>query len=420
MSRQFVFKTLAAAAVMAGALASAPAFAQQKFVTIGTGGVTGVYYAAGGAICRLVNKDRAKHGIRCSVESTGGSVFNVNTIKAGELDLGFSQSDVQYNATKGLGQFKDAGAWGDQRAVFSGMTFTAKMIARPGLVKEPGRMWSAGARPALQADVAEADAVDNAAEHAERELGPIDIWVNNATTTVFSRIREMTAEEFRRVTEVAYLGYVHGTLSALKRMLPRDRGTVVQVGSALAYRAIPLQSAYCAAKHAIQGFTESLRCELMHDGSHVRVTMVHMPALNTPQFGWNRTRMPRHPQPVPPIYQPELAAEAVYYAAFHDRVEMAVGWPTVAAVYGNRIAPRLLDRQLARTGFDSQQTDGPVQPGRPDNLWEPLPGDRGAHGAFDDRSWSFSPQFWANKNRKWLMLGACLVGSAAALWHVRR
>ncbi|HWQ53629.1 MAG TPA: SDR family oxidoreductase [Bryobacteraceae bacterium] len=272
----------------------------------------------------------------------------------------------------------------------------------------------------IQADVAEADAVDNAAEHAERELGPIDIWVNNATTTVFSRIREMTAEEFRRVTEVAYLGYVHGTLSALKRMLPRDRGTVVQVGSALSYRAIPLQSAYCAAKHAIQGFTESLRCELMHDGSHVRVTMVHMPALNTPQFGWNRTRMPRHPQPVPPIYQPELAAEAVYYAAFHDRVEMAVGWPTVAAVYGNRIAPRLLDRQLARTGFDSQQTDGPVQPGRPDNLWEPLPGDRGAHGAFDDRSWSFSPQFWANKNRKWLMLGACVVGSAAALWRVRR
>jgi NAD(P)-dependent dehydrogenase (short-subunit alcohol dehydrogenase family) len=257
-------------------------------------------------------------------------------------------------------------------------------------------------------DVADADAVERAAEKIEEEFGPIDVWVNNATVSVFSRVADMTPAEFRRVTEVTYLGCVNGSLAALRRMLPRNRGVIVQVGSALAYRAIPLQSAYCAAKHAIQGFTEALRCELMHDGSGVRVTMVHLPGLNTPQFGWNKTRLPRQPQPVPPIYQPEVAADAVFYAAHHHRREISVGYPTVGAIYGNRVAPGYLDRHLADTGFESQMTDEPVDPGRPSNLWEPLAGDRGAHGMFDSRSHSFSPQLWANTHRGWIAASALL------------
>jgi NAD(P)-dependent dehydrogenase (short-subunit alcohol dehydrogenase family) len=267
----------------------------------------------------------------------------------------------------------------------------------------------------LPADVADADAIERAATRVEQEFGPIDVWINNATVTVFSPIREMTAEEFRRVTEVTYLGYVNGTLAALRRMLPRDGGVIVQVGSALAYRAIPLQSAYCAAKHAIEGFTESLRTELMHDQSNVRVTMVHLPALNTPQFSWNRTRLPRHPQPVPPIYQPEVAADAVYFAARSRRRELIVGYPTVMAVYGNRVAPGLLDRKLAQTGYESQQTGTPVPPDRPDNLWNPLPGDRGAHGIFDDRAKRFSPQFWANTHRPLLALGGAALAALGYL-----
>src|SRR5687767_9952429 len=210
----------------------------------------------------------------------------------------------------------------------------------------------------LPVDVADAEGIETAAAHVERELGPIDIWVNNAMASVFSPIKEMTADEFRRVTEVTYLGYVHGTLAALRRMLPRDRGTIVQVGSALAYRSIPLQAAYCAAKHAVTGFTESLRCELIHDESRVRVTEVHMPALNTPQFGWVKSRLPRKAQPVPPIYQPEVAAEAIYWAAHHNRRELLVGWSTMQAVWGNKLVPGLIDRYLARTGYEGQQHDG--------------------------------------------------------------
>jgi NAD(P)-dependent dehydrogenase (short-subunit alcohol dehydrogenase family) len=267
----------------------------------------------------------------------------------------------------------------------------------------------------LPLDVADAEAVERAAARVEDELGAIDIWVNNATVSVFSPVKRMTSEEFRRVTEVTYLGCVYGTQAALKRMLPRNHGTIVQVGSALAYRAIPLQSAYCAAKHAIQGFTESLRSELMHDGSNVRVTMIQLPAINTPQFDWNKTRLPRRPQPVPPIFQPEVAAEAIYYGAHHPHREIKVGWPTVKAVYGNRLAAGYADRVLARTGYDSQQTDEPVEADRPDNLWNPLPGDRGAHGRFDEQAHDFSPLLWASTNRQWIGSAAgALVGFAAA------
>jgi NAD(P)-dependent dehydrogenase (short-subunit alcohol dehydrogenase family) len=248
-------------------------------------------------------------------------------------------------------------------------------------------------------DVADADQVESAAAQIEAEFGRIDIWINNATTSVFSPIKQMTAAEFRRVTEVTYLGYVYGTLAALKRMLPRDRGTIVQVGSALAYRGIPLQSAYCAAKHAIQGFCDSLRCELLHDNSGVRLTMVQLPALNTPQFGWVKSRLPRKARPVPPIFQPEVAAEAIYFAAHNPRRELYVGEPSVGVIVANKFVPGLLDHYLARSGYDSQQYDGAEDPNRPDNLWQPVPGDHGAHGAFDARAHSWSAQWWMNQHR---------------------
>ncbi|MEP7071425.1 MAG: SDR family oxidoreductase [Verrucomicrobiota bacterium] len=267
----------------------------------------------------------------------------------------------------------------------------------------------------LALDVADAAAVEAAAERVERELGPIDIWVNNAMVSVFSPIKQMTAEEFRRVTEVTYLGVVHGTLAALKRMLPRDRGTIVQVGSALSYRSIPLQSAYCAAKHAERGFTDSLRCELIHDESNVHVTMVQMPALNTPQFGWTKSRLPRKAQPVPPIFQPELAAEAIYFAAHARRRELRVGMPTVEAIVGNKVIPGLLDRYLGKTGYDGQQTDESEDPSRPNNLFEPVPGDHGAHGTFGARSSRRSEQFWATRNRGLLALGAAVLALGCAL-----
>jgi NAD(P)-dependent dehydrogenase (short-subunit alcohol dehydrogenase family) len=239
---------------------------------------------------------------------------------------------------------------------------------------------------ALPLDVADEDAVDAAAARVEEELGSIDVWVNNAMATIFARVGDITPAEFRRSTEVTYLGTVWGTMAALRRMVPRNRGTIVQVGSALAYRGIPLQSPYCGAKHAIQGFTESVRTELMHDGADVQVTMVQLPAHNTPQFSWGRSRMPRKPQPVPPIFQPEVAADAVYYAAHHRRRQLVVGWPTIKTIVGNKIAPGLADRYLARHGFADQQTDEPEEPRRPDNLFEPVPGDVGAHGRFDDRA----------------------------------
>jgi short-subunit dehydrogenase len=264
----------------------------------------------------------------------------------------------------------------------------------------------------LPVDVADATAVENAAESVERELGPIDVWVNNAMASVFSPVQEMQAEEYRRVTEVTYLGVVHGTLAALKRMLPRNRGTIVQVGSALAYRSIPLQSAYCGAKHAIAGFTDSLRCELMHDNSNVRVTMVQMPALNTPQFGWVKSRLKRKAQPVPPIFQPEVGAKAIYWAAHHQRREIYAAWPTVEAIVGNKLAPGLLDRYLGKTGFASQQTSEPEDPNRPNNLWEPVQGDHGAHGAFDRQAHETSWELKASLGRAWI--GAALAVIAAA------
>jgi short-subunit dehydrogenase len=224
----------------------------------------------------------------------------------------------------------------------------------------------------------------------------------------------MSPEEFERVTQVTYLGAVHGTLSALKRLKSRDRGSIVQVGSALAYRGVPLQSAYCAAKHAIQGFTESLRAELLHDGSHVHVAMVQLPALNTPQFDWNRSRMPRQPQPVPPIFQPELAADAIVWAVEHRRREVLVGWPTVKAVLGNSLTPWYVDRYLARFGYDAQQTEEPVSPDRPDNLFSPVPRDYGAHGRFDARARSSSAEWWMVKHRGAAL--ACTVAVAALAW----
>lgn len=271
-------------------------------------------------------------------------------------------------------------------------------------------------------DVADAEQVEAAAERIERELGPIDVWVNDAMVSVFSPVKEMTAEEFRRVTEVTYLGYVHGTLAALRRMLPRDRGAIVQVGSALGYRAIPLQAAYCAAKHAIVGFTEALRCELLHDESGVKVTMVQMPAFNTPQFDWVKSRLPRKPQPVPPIFQPEVGAKAIVYAAEHpNKREYWVGFPAVKAIVGERVAPGLLDRYLAKKGYDAQQTDGAADPDRPNNVWSPVPGDHGAHGRFDERSKGKSVQLWASLNRGLLALAAvgALSGVAAALLAAR-
>jgi NAD(P)-dependent dehydrogenase (short-subunit alcohol dehydrogenase family) len=263
----------------------------------------------------------------------------------------------------------------------------------------------------LPTDVADPEQVENAAAEVERKLGPIDIWVNNAMTSVFSPIKDMTPAEFKRVTEVTYLGYVYGTLAALKRMLPRDRGTIVHVGSALAYRSIPLQAAYCASKHAVLGFFSSLRTELLHDRSNVRTTMVQMPALNTPQFGWVKSRLRRKAQPVPPIYEPEVAARAIYYAAHHpSRREYYAAWSAVQAIVGNKLAPGFADRYLARKGYDAQQYDGAEDPHRPANLWSPVPGDHGAHGAFRARARAHSLELWAETHAKWLAGAAGLAG----------
>ncbi len=267
---------------------------------------------------------------------------------------------------------------------------------------------------ALPTDVSDPKQVEAAAAVVEKKFGPIDIWVNNAMVSVFSPFKLMTPEEFRRVTEVTYLGVVYGTMAALKRMLPRNRGVIVQVGSALAYRSIPLQSAYCGAKHGIHGFTDSIRCELIHERSNVHITMVQMPALNTPQFGWVKSRLPRKPQPVPPIYQPEVAARAIVWAAHHRRREVYVGSSTAVAILGQKIAPQMLDQYLGRTGYDSQQYDGEADPNRLDNLWKPVPGDHGAHGDFDQRARSRSTQLWLDRNRNLLLLaGLGLLGACA-------
>jgi NAD(P)-dependent dehydrogenase (short-subunit alcohol dehydrogenase family) len=239
---------------------------------------------------------------------------------------------------------------------------------------------------ALPCDVADAAAVEQAAARAEAELGPIDIWINNAMATIFSPLHGIEPDEYRQATEVTYFGTVWGTMAALRRMRERNRGTIVLVGSALAYRGIPLQAPYCGAKHAIKGFFESLRTELIHERSAIHLTMVQLPAHNTPQFSWGRTRMPRHPRPVPPIFQPEVAAQAIEYAAYRHPRQLYVGWPTVKAIFGNKVAPGFADRYLARQGYDAQQTSDPVDDNRPDNLFEPAPGDFAAHGIFDAES----------------------------------
>jgi glycogen debranching enzyme/short-subunit dehydrogenase len=266
----------------------------------------------------------------------------------------------------------------------------------------------------LPADVADARQVEAAADIVEREFGPIGIWVNNAMATIFAPFQEISPEEFERATKVTYLGYVYGTMAALSRMRPRDCGVIVQVGSALAHRSIPLQSAYCGAKHAIIGFTDSLRSELIHDCSNVHITVVNMPALNTPQFEWSRTRLPRHPQPVPPIFQPEVAAQAIVWAAHQRRREIDVGFPTVLATNGQKIAPGLGDRYLARSAYESQQTPDPVSSARPDNLFEPAAGEYSAHGTFDSQAHGASVQFWMNRNRSKLGVAAGLIGFAVA------
>jgi NAD(P)-dependent dehydrogenase (short-subunit alcohol dehydrogenase family) len=268
-------------------------------------------------------------------------------------------------------------------------------------------------------DVAEPDQVEAAAAAVEERFGPIDVWINNAMTTVFAEVKDIRSEEFRRVMDVNYLGAVNGTLSALARMLPRDRGAIVQVGSALAYRSIPLQSAYCASKHAVQGFTQSLRCELLHRKSKVRLSIVHLPGLNTPQFDHSKSRMPKKAQPVAPIYQPEIAAEAIYWAAHHRRHEVWVGGSTVATILANRAVPGVLDRYLAATNYQAQQGEEPEDPTRPDNLWHPVPGDPGAHGRFDQKAHGRSLQLWATTHRT-VALGAAVGLVAAAASAVRR
>lgn len=320
------------------------------------------------------------------------------------IDNGFSEVVMITGASAGIGR-------ATARA-FARRGAKVGLLARDGDRLEAARaeVEEAGGRGlVLVGDVADDKAVENAAKKLEDEFGPIDIWVNNAMVSVFSPIAEMTAEDYRRVTEVTYLGYVWGMLAALRRMRPRNRGTIINVGSALAYRGIPLQSAYCAAKHAIHGFTESLRCELIHDRKTIRVCEVEMPAVNTTQFDWVKSRLPKKPQPVPPIYQPEVAADAIVFAATHKRREIYVGFPTVESVVVNKIAPRFLDRYC----YQSQQTEEPDDPNRPNNLFKAVPGDFGAHGAFDRRARRFSLQLWLDKYRD-ILTGTVLIPAAAA------
>jgi short-subunit dehydrogenase len=276
-----------------------------------------------------------------------------------------------------------------------------------------------GAAVAIPTDVAHPDQVEAAAERIENELGPIDVWVNNAMVTIFAPFHEISPEEFRRVTEVTYLGTVHGTMAALKRMLPRNRGCIVQVGSALAYRSIPLQAAYCGAKHAIVGFTDSIRSELLHAGSRVWITAVHLPAMNTPQFDWCRTRLAREPQPVPPIYEPEVAARAIVAAARQRRREVFVGTPTILAVEGTKLAPGFADRYLAEHGFDSQMTPEPVAADREDNLFQPVPGDDASRGHFDRTGQKIRHHAWAPSFPSGTIAGGAMVIGVATYLAAR-
>ena len=270
----------------------------------------------------------------------------------------------------------------------------------------------------IPTDVADPAQVDAAARQVEAQLGPMDVWVNNAFAGMFVRFLDMTPEEFARVTDVTYLGQVNGARAALAHMLPRDRGAIVLIGSALAYRGIPLQAAYCGAKHALQGFQDSLRAELIHERSGVSVTMVQLPGVNTPQFDWIRKRVPGRPQPVGPVYQPEVAARAIWFAAHSRRKEMVVGAPALQAIVGDKLASAWLDRYLARTAYDAQHDDtGGVE--RAGNLFEPVPGDFGAHGRFDDQARTRSPQLWASMNRGWIAAGAAVAAGALA-WRLGR
>jgi NAD(P)-dependent dehydrogenase (short-subunit alcohol dehydrogenase family) len=284
-----------------------------------------------------------------------------------------------------------------------------------GLEGAAGDVRAAGGKAlTIECDVADAEAVERAAQRVEAELGPIDVWVNNAFSSIFGRFDDISADEFHRATEVTYLGFVYGTQAALRRMKPRDSGVIVQVGSALAYRGIPLQSAYCGAKHAIQGFTESLRCELLHDKSGVKITMVQLPAMNTPQFDWVLNRLPKKPTPVPPIYQPEVAARGIVAAAARPhRREHWIGSSTVATLLANAVMPGVLDRYLARTGFDAQQTKDPASPDDPANLRSPVDADtdHGPHGRFDDQVIRADPQPVLSRHHGLVAAG---LGAAAA------
>ncbi|MBI5107079.1 MAG: SDR family oxidoreductase [Solirubrobacterales bacterium] len=327
-----------------------------------------------------------------------------------------SRTVVVTGASSGVGRAtaRALGARGDRVALIArgerSLEATAEEVRRAG-----------GTPLVLPADVADAEAVEAAAARAEAELGPIDVWVNNAMTAVLAMSWDVAPEDFRRVTEVNYLGFVHGTLAALRRMRPRDRGVVVQVGSALAYRAIPLQATYCATKFAIRGFTDSLRTELLHEGSGVRVTMVQLPGLNTPQFTWVRTTLRRRPRPVAPVFQPEVAAEAILFAADHPRREVWVGGNTATIIAGNKLLPWLGDRYLARTNVKGQQDDVPIDPSRPDYLYTSLDDDRGAHGPYGGEAKTRSLQLEVVKRRGALGAGALgLALGAAATTLARR
>jgi NAD(P)-dependent dehydrogenase (short-subunit alcohol dehydrogenase family) len=325
----------------------------------------------------------------------------------------------------------------DETIVITGATSgigraTARRFAAPGvrigllargaagLDAVRGEIEAAGGRAlALPTDITDAGAVDAAAQRVEDELGPIDIWINNAMATVFAFLWDVAPEEFHRANEVTYFGSVWGMQSALRRMRPRDRGTIVQVGSALAYRGIPLQSAYCGAKHGVQGVFESLRTELRHDKSHVHLTAVHLPGVNTPQFEHARDKFGKVSQPVAPVYQPELAAEAIHWAAHHRRREVYVGLPTMYTVLGNKVAPGLAERYLAATGVKGQLSGQPKPPGRPDNLFEPVPGDPGARGPYSGKAHMRSAQWWATRHRR-VLGAAALAGAAAAVGALAR
>ena len=297
----------------------------------------------------------------------------------------------------------------------AGAGFDVAVLARghEGLAGAVADVAGAGRRGlGVVTDVAEHEQVEAAADRVEAELGPIEVWVNDAMASVFAEFMKIEPADFERATAVTYLGFVNGTRAALRRMRPRDRGVLVQVGSALAFRGIPLQAAYCGAKHAMVGFTESVITELLHEHSKVRVAMVHMPALNTIQFNWVRNDLPHHPQPVPPIYQPEVGAQAVLHAALHPRRTTWVGLPTAGTILGNRVIAPLLDRYLARTGYSGQQSPADSRPAIGDNLYTAVPGDHGAHGDFDDRAHDASPELWVSLHRRAVLLG---VGAGVAL-----